>query len=112
MGSVGGMAAGAGLGYGASPDGWGGAGAAGGAAAGLFGGAGIARAGARFMKNKGGFAGMGASAKHTMTGAYAGATQPPGSAWGSMQSGAKDLWGRAGQSISNMKGEWAKRRGA
>ena len=118
-GSMAGMAVGAGLGYGASPDGWGGAGAAGGAAAGLFGGARVGNMASAFMRGRSslnagraGLAGPQPSmmnrASFGLSKAYAGA----GSAWGSVKNGANDIMGRAGQSMSNMKGEWAKRRGA
>ena len=99
IGQAGGMIAGAGIGYGSSPEGWGGAGASGGAAAGLFGGAAIARAGSRAFRQQGGFQGMAGSAKSTMSGAYS----KMGSAW----QNAGQRVGQAGYSAMDRVGKFS-----
>ena len=106
LGQLGGMAAGAGMGFAASPDGWGGAGAGAGAAAGLFGGARVAGLGSAFMRSKGGISGMSQKTKHTMTGAYAGmrdAARNPGrtatNAWNKTQASAVNTYDITGAAV-------------
>ncbi len=106
LGQIGGLAGGATIGFGASPDGWGGTGAGVGAAAGLFGGARAAGIGAAFVRSKGGISGMKQGAKHTMTGAYAGmldAARNPGrtasNVWNRTQGGAASAYGSTSATV-------------
>ncbi len=91
IGSMSGMVAGAGLGYAASPDGWGGAGAAGGAAAGLFGGARAGNFVSAFARN------------HSyISGARAGLAGPHPNMMRGMQIGASKAWKYSKANLSMM----------